>query len=282
MAIKGKQLTVNFLVWDTVNNCGKTGDANNITLRIIRDGTVLTVNAGRVSHVNSSSTPGIYQITLTAQEMSGDFICVSGISSTAGVVVYPAFVQTERGDLEEIKNLLGNIPVIPDNIATKADVTAVSNAVAQLAVTVNAVSVMIQNFSQSMAEVPGKVNAIDTALNQQGGVSDSIGNILSGVNNINNGVKLNSNGKDDVEDAVKTGIAKVKLSEPGEIPCAINPAMTDALMLLYMALRNKSENTKTDAKIFKSNNRDVFAAYALDDINDKFTKSELKEFHQSF
>jgi len=355
MAIKGKGLTVNFLVWDTVNNCGKTGETGTtLALNIVKDNGAPAAVSNGVSEVNASNMPGVYRIALTPKEMEGDFICVSGRSNNVGVVVYPAFIQTEQGDLKDIYE-------------------------------------MIQNLSLSMAAVSGKVDAIDTAINKQGGVSDSVGSILSGVNNISNsgvklsdtgktdvqtavttaiasgvnlndtgktdvqaavttaiasgvnlndtgktdvqtavaaaiasgvnlndtgktdvqtavtgaiasGVRLNNFGKTDVQDAVvaatvngvrlnnagrndvKTaaadGVKEIELTELSALPNAANPLLTEALMLQYMVLRNKSENSKNAVKIYKSDDS-ALAIAVLEDDEDVFTRYKLNQISGS-
>lgn len=256
MAIRNQELTVNFLVWDTNANKGKVGDTGNITLKIARDGVAQTVGPNRVSEMDSADMPGIYKITLNAQEMDGDFICVSGKSSSLDVVVYPAFIQTERGDLSSITGLLnqiiGAISVIPNNIATKADVDAVSTTVTQLAGTVNT---MVNNGVKLNND--GKTDAQNAAAAA-----------------IANGVKLNNDGKADVQTAAVAGIEGITLQELNNVPNAA-PSLLQAITLQYMVLRNKTVNTQTSTVIYKKGGQQILSSALLDDDKGVFTRGEL-------
>jgi hypothetical protein len=194
--------------------------------------------------------PGIYKVTLSAQEMNGDFICVSGVSGSAGVVVYPAFIQTERGDLNAITALINQvIGAIPEDIAGKADVLEISGAVNALSSAVNNILGMIQSLSQS-------VDAVSAA--------------------VNNGVKLNGEGKNAVKEQVKDGFGEITLTELDSVPDAANPLLAQALMLQYMALRNKSQNSAREVVIYKSGDEpQPLARAALNDVDNVFTRYGL-------
>ena len=103
MALYGLSFTPTFHVWDTANNEDKTGDAANLTIYLIQDGTAVAAS-GSPAEVDSANCPGIYKITLTAAEMSYNHITVCGKSSTADVVVIPAFIQTDRNYLNLIQD----------------------------------------------------------------------------------------------------------------------------------------------------------------------------------
>lgn len=75
-------------VWDTSANDWKTGDAANITLKVVADGTAGTI-AGSVSEVDATNQPGRYKLTVAAGENTGLAMEVSGKSSTANCVVVP-------------------------------------------------------------------------------------------------------------------------------------------------------------------------------------------------
>ena len=99
----GVEATVNFLVWDTANNTGRTGDDSNFTLRLIKDGgaPAAPTNIGTISEPDSTNLPGVYELVLTATEMEAAFITLGGISSTSDTVIYPLFITTAK--VEEIK-----------------------------------------------------------------------------------------------------------------------------------------------------------------------------------
>ena len=93
MAVKNKALTVTFSVVDASTGTGKTGDAGNLTMRTICDGTEVTP-AAAPAEVDAANAPGTYKIALTAAEMNYDFVRLAGKSSTANVVVIPVDIQT--------------------------------------------------------------------------------------------------------------------------------------------------------------------------------------------
>lgn len=99
MALKSQSIVVQFLAWDTANNVGKTGDSGNFTLRVIKDGTA-SIPTNSPSEVDSTNCPGVYKITLTADEMAANTITLAGKSSTEGVTIIPVNIVTESGRLD--------------------------------------------------------------------------------------------------------------------------------------------------------------------------------------
>ena len=81
-------ITIQYLAWDFENKIEKTGDDSNHTLYIVNDG-VASVATNSPVEVNSSHTPGIYAITLTAAENNGELVTVRGVSSTQDVELIP-------------------------------------------------------------------------------------------------------------------------------------------------------------------------------------------------
>ncbi|MDR0307636.1 MAG: hypothetical protein LBI42_12480 [Chitinispirillales bacterium] len=247
MAIRNQELTVNFLVWDTENNCGKTGDAANITLKIIKDGAVFNVNAGRVTEVSAANTPGIYQIILTASEMDANFICVSGVSSSNKVVVYPAFIQTESGELVEIKNMLHQIKnIMPggtsNQFATKQDVE----------------------------------NAVNMILSQVSECKCATENVESNVNAMfQGGVIIKNTFKSDFENWVSDGVKQTRFNELTDLPTK-DPTLEQAIMLSYMKARNKTVNNERELVIYRCGESKAVFKAELSDNGSVFTKSELK------
>src|SRR6185369_6085163 len=71
-----------------INGVGKTGDAANLTIRGVGDGSEYTP-AGTPAEVDSTNLKGIYKIALTSGENNYGVNMIGGKSSTAGVVVQP-------------------------------------------------------------------------------------------------------------------------------------------------------------------------------------------------
>jgi uncharacterized repeat protein (TIGR02543 family) len=96
---------VTFVAWDTVNECGKTGDAANITVRGVADGVEYTLVAPAVTEVDATNLPGIYTVSLTDSENHCNFNTIGGKSSTTGIAIIPISWKNQL-DMEEIKEAL--------------------------------------------------------------------------------------------------------------------------------------------------------------------------------
>lgn len=110
MALKGKTLTVTFTVWDTDNQVPKTGDAANLTMRVIKDGV-----PAAATNTPSENENGEYSLELTADEMDANYVTVEGSSSTANVVVFPVHIVTEQNYLTKLFDRLGSFTGSGDN-----------------------------------------------------------------------------------------------------------------------------------------------------------------------
>ena len=87
MPVSNVALTaVHFFVTDA--DGGVTGDASNIALKVVKDGSVGAV-AGSVSEVDATNAPGMYSVALTAAENTGSMISLVGKTSTADTTVNP-------------------------------------------------------------------------------------------------------------------------------------------------------------------------------------------------
>jgi len=87
MPVSNVALTaVHFFVTDA--DGGVTGDASNIALKVVKDGSVGAV-AGSVSEIDATNAPGMYSVPLTAAENTGSMISLVGKTSTADTTVNP-------------------------------------------------------------------------------------------------------------------------------------------------------------------------------------------------
>jgi hypothetical protein len=86
---RNSSTTFCILVWDQANNIGKTGDAANLTLRGVGDGTEFTPAAPNITEVDSTNLKGVYKVTFAAGENNYAMVLCGGISSTANVVIQP-------------------------------------------------------------------------------------------------------------------------------------------------------------------------------------------------
>ena len=93
MAVKNNAITVTLSAVDVSTGLGKTGDAANLTLKLIRDGVVAAPTNAPVE-VDAINAPGTYKIALTAAEMNYDTVRIAGKSSTTNVQVIPVDIRT--------------------------------------------------------------------------------------------------------------------------------------------------------------------------------------------
>jgi len=118
-------VTVSFVCWDTVNNVGKTGDASNITLRGVRDGTLFTPSDPSITQVDSTNLPGVYKASLTASENNGTLLTLGGKSSSTGCVIIPVSWSNElTGDAFARLGAPAGASVSADIAAVKSDTGA--------------------------------------------------------------------------------------------------------------------------------------------------------------
>lgn len=118
-------VTVSFVCWDTVNNVGKTGDASNITLRGVRDGTLFTPSEPSITQVDSTNLPGVYKASLTASENNGTLLTLGGKSSSTGCVIIPVSWSNElTGDAFARLGAPAGASVSADIAAVKSDTGA--------------------------------------------------------------------------------------------------------------------------------------------------------------
>lgn len=119
-------VTVSLVCWDTVNNVGKTGDASNITLRGVRDGTLFTPSEPSITQVDSTNLPGVYKASLTASENNGTLLTLGGKSSSTGCVIIPVSWSNElTGDAFARLGAPAGSSVSADIAAVKSETAAI-------------------------------------------------------------------------------------------------------------------------------------------------------------
>ncbi len=119
-------VTVNIVCWDTANNAGKTGDASNITVRGVRDGTLFTPSDPSITQVDSTNLPGVYKVSLTAGENNGTFLTLGGKSSSTGCVIIPVSWSNElTGDAFARLGAPAGASVSADIAAVKSETAAI-------------------------------------------------------------------------------------------------------------------------------------------------------------
>ncbi|NLA87358.1 MAG: hypothetical protein GX847_08795 [Clostridiales bacterium] len=119
-------VTVSLVCWDTVNNVGKTGDASNITLRGVRDGTLFTPSAPSITEMDATNLPGVYKASLTSGENDGVFLSLGGKSSTTNCIIVPVSWANElTGDAFARLGAPAGASVSADIAAVKSETAAI-------------------------------------------------------------------------------------------------------------------------------------------------------------
>jgi hypothetical protein len=88
MAIYGQATTVTYYAWNTSTNTPVTGDVNNHTVYLVKDG-ALAAATNAAAEVSGAVFPGLYKVALTAEEMTCWMWELGGKSATANVVLLP-------------------------------------------------------------------------------------------------------------------------------------------------------------------------------------------------
>jgi len=99
MPAKGTAITIQYTAWDTDNNRGRTLDAANHTLRVVKDG-VPAVVANGPTEVDATNLPGLYSIILLTSENDGKMMSLHGVSSTPDVSILPVHWSNESNPVQ--------------------------------------------------------------------------------------------------------------------------------------------------------------------------------------
>jgi hypothetical protein len=126
MAIKGQQLTITYTAWNVSANQVVRGDAANHTLYLTKDGGTPVATTNAPTEVDTNHMQGVYQVTLTATEMTANAVRVAGQSSTANVVlIFAGDIITEQGVLPggTTPGTLNGLPTADAGNRVKANTT---------------------------------------------------------------------------------------------------------------------------------------------------------------
>jgi hypothetical protein len=108
--IYGKPITLLYIAWNNTDNEPASGDVDNHDIQWIKSGTPITPENAPLE-VDSTVCPGVYSIELTGEEVECYLGCLSGVSTTEGVVIIPALYTFHRlPDAEPGAN--GGIPTV--------------------------------------------------------------------------------------------------------------------------------------------------------------------------
>jgi len=112
MPASGTAITIHYLAYNVTTGLFVTGDENNHTVRLVRDGTVITPTAGP-TEPDATNCEGLYAVSLSAAEHSGVMHTLCVQSSTADVLIQPVTWTSET-----------SAAAIADNAITAAAIAA--------------------------------------------------------------------------------------------------------------------------------------------------------------
>lgn len=280
MATRGVQFVAYYGAWNTANNDWETGDAANHSLQWVKDGTdTATTNSG--SEIDAANSPGQYKVTITATEadcLSGQ---VNGKSSTSDVIIIPTSYAFEYIP-NAAPGAAGGLFIAGSNAATTANITG--NITGNLSGSVGSVTGAVGSVTGNVGgNVAGSVGSVTG--NVGGNVSGSVGSIAAGgidaasfaagaitATAIDTGAIDAAALATDAVDEIRDGVWAKTLAELTGDPGA-TPAVSAALMLLYMALRNLRETTASDDVISDDSGSAILTA-ALSDDTTTFSKGK--------
>ena len=95
MLVKGTAFTISFYCYQRATGEGATGKAATLSSYISKDGGAPAATTNSPAEVDATNQPGIYSLSLTAQETNADNIVITTQSSQSGVEAQPIFITTE-------------------------------------------------------------------------------------------------------------------------------------------------------------------------------------------
>lgn len=91
--LAGQKLAI--YAWDGGAGAPKTGDADNITAYVSKDGgSAAVLTDTNPTELDATNLPGVYAFDLSQGETDGDLLCFSPKSSTEGVVIHASIIYT--------------------------------------------------------------------------------------------------------------------------------------------------------------------------------------------
>lgn len=215
MAIKNKALTINFEVIDTAGNSGIGGEAENLTMQLVRDGTTPQAVSGTVTEVSPSG--GLYQLPLVSYEMDADFITVYGSCSTLNRYVKPIYLVTEAGYLNSIS---GNIITIDNTLNTVSGNIASIDSELDLVTVSGFTSEALSNIASEIVtsgNIEGWNLYSDATLANQTSIINYVTTLSGSIDTIDSNILLLSGQMQSEHDVTQTAISGLNNLTAAEI-----------------------------------------------------------------
>jgi len=147
MTARAQSCVVEFHAWDTSSNIPKTGDAANITLRWVKDGTSAALNTATVNEIDSTNAPGVYKCTLSATETDCLVGKLCGKSATANIYIFGPTIAFDQLPIA-VPGAAGGVFIAGSNAGTSVNFTGnLSGSVGSVTAAVSVNSNIKQNVA---------------------------------------------------------------------------------------------------------------------------------------
>jgi len=299
MASRGTSITITYVAWDTGANAGKTGDAANHTLRVVKDG-VSAAPTNAPAEVDATNAPGVYKLTLTATEATADVVVLTGVSATANVSIIPVTVTFEtvmRGtdnaalasvatearlaelDAANIPTDLANIIAYVDSLETRLTAARAGYLDNLNGHTPQTGDSYARLGAPAAASIAADLLAIDNFVDE---LESRLTAVRAGyLDNLSAGAvaqeatvaALNDVSSADVQTAVAAELDAAG-SELASIPTTTG-TLRQKINFLFQYFRNRRTNTATTQKLYKEDGTTQLGSATVSDDGTTFDKGEM-------
>lgn len=169
----GQKLPV--FAYDEDTGLEATGESANITLKTKISGGSSATTTNSPTEVNATDEPGWYEVEMTAAEMNGDLIYVSGSCSTSGIRIRPTVIATIPGSNAGVKADLVDSPNATALSAVAAAIrTELTTELGRIDATISSRS------TYTGADTPGTTTLLSRLTATRAGYLDTINDLADG------------------------------------------------------------------------------------------------------
>jgi len=282
--------------WDTTADTEKTGDAANITGRLSKDGAAMpATNDVNPTELDATNAPGVYVFDMTQAETNADLLVLFAKSSTANIKIEPVISYTVAvglgnrvsvdatsisGSTTAADNVEANIANLNATVSSRSTFNSATDTVD--AAKISGSTAAADNVEANIANLNATISSrstfnaasdtVDAAkISGSAAAADSveanIGNLDVAVSSRSTLTAVSVN--TEVADVIRTD-ALAELAQG--VPPA-TPTMAEAMMLLYMAVRNQITVTSTE-KAFYNDAGTKVSKKVLSDDGTTYTEAE--------
>lgn len=282
--------------WDTSADAEKTGDAANITGQLSKDGAAMAAtNDVNPTELDATNAPGVYIFDMTQAETNADLLVLFAKSTTANIKLEPVLVYTVAvglgnrvsvdatavsGSSTAADNVEANIANLDATVSTRSTFNAATDGVDATKISGSATAA--DNVEANIANLDATVStrstfnaASDTVdAGKISGSATAADNVEANIGNLDATVSSRStlsavNVNTEVADVIRTdALAELAQGVPPS-----TPTMAEAVMLLYMAVRNQLTVTSSE-KAFYNDAGTKISKKVLSDDGTTYTEAE--------